>query len=161
MQFDATEAEIKQARVPHNLFVSGLFLLDLLMTPAIIVSKSGMSGLLIPLFCSCALSGYIYLRSKKITTWFADVHWHLAFYHSKILMLGYAVSALLIFIAWLVSQTAHDESMKHIMWTALTRIALMPTLIAVMVTAVMGASAIGLANNREVPDKILKSYPYV
>jgi hypothetical protein len=68
---------------------------------------------------------------------------------------------LLIFIAWLISQASHEESMKHIVWTALTRIALMPTLVAVMVTAVMGASAIGLANNREVPDKILKDFPYI
>ena len=67
MQFEIGETEIKQAKVPHNLFVSGLFLLDLLMTPAIIVLKSGMPGLLIPLFCSCALSGYIYLRSRKPT----------------------------------------------------------------------------------------------
>ncbi len=161
MQFEATETEIKQAKVPHNLFVSGLFLLDLLMTPAIIVLKTGMLGLLIPLICSCTLSGYIYLRSKKTSTWFIDAHWRLAFYHSKLLMLGYAVSALLIFLAWMISQVAHEESMKHIMWTALTRIALMPTLIAVMVTAVMGASAIGLANSHEVPDKILRAFPYI
>jgi len=159
MQFKATEAEIKQAKIPHNLFVSGLFLLDLLMTPAIIVLKSGMIGLLIPLTCSCSLLGYIYIRSRKTTSWFVDAHWRLAFYHAKWLLRGYAVSALFILIAWLVSQTSHEESMKHILWTALTRIALMPTLIAVMVTAVMGASAIGLVNNREVPDKIVKEFP--
>ena len=161
MQFKVTNAEIKQAKVPHNLFVSGLLLLDLLMAPAIMVLNLGMIGLLIPLFCSCALLGFIYLRSRKITTWFVDAHWRLAVYHSKLLMLGYAASAILIFIAWLISQTAREESMKHIMWIALTRIALMPTLIAVMVTAVMGASAIALAYNREVPDKILKVFPYV
>lgn len=161
MQFKATDAEIKQAKVPHNLFVSGLLLLDLLMAPAIMVLNLGMIGLLIPLFCSCVLLGFIYLRSRKTTTWFVDAHWRLAFYHSKLLMLGYAASAILFFIAWLISQTSREESMKHIMWIALTRIALMPTLIAVMVTAVMGASAIALANNREVPDKILKVFPCV
>lgn len=161
MQFKATDAEINQAKVPHNLFVSGLLLLDLLMSPAIIVLDLGMIGLLIPLFCSCALSGYIYLRSRRTATWFVDAHWRLAFYHAKLLMLGYAASAILIFIAWLISQTSREESMKHIMWIALTRIALMPTLIAVMVTAVMGAGAIALANNREVPDKILRVFPEV
>jgi hypothetical protein len=161
MQFEASEAEINKAKVPHNLFVSGLFLLDLMMTPAIIVLKLGMTGLLIPLICSCALSGYIYLRSRKMTVWFVDAHWRLAFYHSVWLMRGYAASALLILLAWLISQTSHDENMKHIMWTALTRIALMPSLIAVMVTAVLGASAIGLANNHEVPDKILRAFPFV
>jgi hypothetical protein len=161
MQFEVTEIEVKQAKVPHNLFVSGLFIFDLLMTPAIIVLKSGMMGLLIPLICSCSLLGYIYLRSKRTTTWFVDAHWRLAFLHAKWLMRGYAASGLLILIAWMISQISHDENMKHILWTALTRIALMPTLIAVMVTAVMGASAIGLANNREVPEKLLKVFPYL
>jgi len=161
MQFDVSETEIKQAKVPHNLFVSGLFLLDLLMTPTIIVLKLGMLGLMIPLISSCALSGYIYFRSRKTTRWFVDAHWRLAFYHSKWLIISYALSALFIFLAWLISQNSHDENMKHIMWTALTRIALMPSLIAVMVTAVMGASAIGLASNRVVPDKILSRFPYV
>ncbi len=159
MQFKATEAEIKQAQVPHNLYISGLFLLDLLMTPAIIVLNAGMAGLLIPLFCSGALIGYIYLRSKKTQRRFVDAHWRLTFKHAQWLLLGYALSALLIMLAWLVSQAAHEPSMKHILWTALTRIALMPTLIAVMVTAVLEASAIGLASRREVPDKIVRAFP--
>lgn len=160
MQFEATAAEIKQAQVPHNLFVSGLFLLDLLMTPAIIVLNVGMAGLLIPLVCSSALIGYIYQRSRKTTGWFADAHWRLAFKHSQWLLAGYAVTALLILLTWFISQAAHEANMKHILWTALTRIALMPTLIAVMVTAVMEASAIGLASRREVPDKIVRAFPY-
>ena len=44
--------------------------------------------------------------------------------------------------------------MQHILWTALTRIALMPTLILVLITAVLEASAIPMASKREVPDKL-------
>lgn len=159
MQFHASETEIRQAQSPHNLFISGLFLFNLLMTPAVIALDVGMIGLLIPLLCSGALLGYIYLRSRKTTTWFVDAHWRLSFGHAQWLMLGYAVSAALISIAWLLSLTAHEANMKHIMFTALTRIAVIPTLIAVMVTAVMEASAIGLATKREVPDKIMKDFP--
>jgi len=154
-----TDAEVKQAQIPHNLFITGLFLFDLSMTPAVIVMNVGMIGLFIPLSCSVALLGYIYWRSRKATTWFVDAHWRLSNKHAQWLMLGYAVSALLILLAWLISLTAHEANMKHIMWTALTRIALMPTLIAVMVTAVMEASAIGLATKREVPDKIVSAFP--
>jgi hypothetical protein len=161
MQFQATAAEIKQAQVPHNLFVSGLFLFDLLMTPAVIVLNLGMVGLLIPLFFSAALISYIFMRSRKKTAWFVDAHWRLSFKHGQWLMLGYAISALLVFVAWLISLTAHDANMGHILWTALTRVALMPTLIAVMVTAVVEGGAIGLASKREVPDKIASVYPPV
>jgi len=161
MRIQATAAEIKQAQVPHNLFVSGLFLFDLLMTPTVIVLNFGMVGLLIPLCLSAALVAYIFMRSRKKTSWFVDAHWRLSFKHGPWLMLGYAISALLVILAWLISLTAHDANMGHILWTALTRVALMPTLIAVMVTAVMEGSAIGLASKCEVPDKIANMFPPV
>ena len=145
--------------MPHNLFVSGLFLFDLLMAPAVIVLDIGMAGLLIPLLCSSALVAYIYLRSKTGTSWFVAAHWRLAYSRGIWLLMGYAVSAVLIFVAWLVSMGARDANMEHIMWTALTRIALMPSLILVMVTAVLEASAIPLATKREVPDKLAASFP--
>ncbi len=161
MQIQATAAETKQAQVPHNLFVSGLFLFDLLMTPAVIVLNLGMVGLLIPLLFSAALIGYIFMRSRKRTVWFVDAHWRLSFKHGQWLLLGYAISALLVFLAWLISLAAHEANMSHILWTALTRVALMPTLIAVMVTAVMEGGAIGLASKHEVPDQIASVFPPV
>lgn len=155
----ATYTDVKQAQVPHNLFVSGLFLFDLLMTPAVIVLNIGMAGLLIPLLCSGALIAYIYLRSKKTTSWFVDAHWKLAYSRGLWLLLGYAITAALIFIAWLISLSMHDHNMRHILWTALTRIALMPTLIMVLITAVQEASAIALVTKREVPDRLAAQFP--
>jgi hypothetical protein len=160
MQYnDTTDAEVKKAQFPHNLFVAGLFMFDLLLTPAVIALKIGMLGLLIPLLCSGTLIAYIYLRSRRTTTWFVDVHWKLAFKRAQWLMIGYAISAVLIFLAWLVSLTANTPDMGRIVWTALTRIALMPTVIAVLITAVLEASAVPLAAKREVPDKLAASFP--
>ncbi len=160
MKFQIVESDIRQAHFPHNLFVSGVFLINLLLTPAVIVLNVGMLGLFIPLLCSGALIAYIYLRSRQTSAnWFVDAHWRLSWLRARLLLLGYGVSALLILIAWLVSLTARDASMAHIMWTALTRIALVPTLIFVMITAVLEASAIGLANNGEVPDSLVEKFP--
>lgn len=160
MQYvNATDAEIKRAQFPHNLFVAGLFLFDLFLTPAVIGLKIGMAGLFIPLVCSGTLIAYIYLRSKKTTTWFVDAHWKLAFVRAQWLLTGYAISAALIFVAWLISISSSDHNMQHILWTALTRIALMPTLILVLVTAVMEASAIPMVSRREVPDKLAANFP--
>lgn len=159
MKYQASASEIKQAHLPHNLFVSGVFLIDLSMTPAVLVLNLGMIGLFIPLLCSFALIGYIYLRSRKTSSWFVDAHWRLSWSRGRLLLIGYGVSAVLILLSWLVSLTAHDASMAHIMWTALTRIALVPTLIFVMITAVLEASAIGQANNGEVPDNLAAKFP--
>jgi len=155
---NATDAETRKAQIPHNLFVSGLFLFDLLMTPAVLALKVGMVGLFIPLVCSGTLIAYIFIRSKQTTTWFVDAHWKLAFARAQWLLTGYAISAALIFVAWLISISSSDHNMQHILWTALTRIALMPTLILVLVTAVLEASAIPMASRREVPDKLAASF---
>ena len=160
MQYpDATDAEVKQAKFPHNLFVSGLFLFDLMMTPAVIVLKIGMIGLTIPLLCSGLLIAYIYLRGQKTTSWFVDMHWKLAYSRGLWLLIGYAISTTLILLAWLISLNTQDHNMQHILWTALTRIALMPTLIMVMITAVLEASAIAQVTKREVPDKLAAKFP--
>jgi len=159
MKYQASYDEIKQAQAPHNLFVSGLFLFDLFMTPAVIGLKIGMIGLLIPLACSGTLIAYLYLRSQKTTNWFVDMHWKFAFNRCKLLMLGYAISAAMVFVAWLLSLGAHDPNMGHILWTALTRIALMPTLIMVMITAVLEFSASAQAAKCEVPDKLAAKFP--
>ncbi len=160
MRYDsATDAEVKKAQAPHNLFISGLFMFDLLMTPAILALKIGMIGLLIPLVCSGALIAWIYLRSKKTTSWFVDMHWKITFARSKLLMLGYAISATLIFLAWLISLSTKDHNMSHIIWTALTRVALMPTVVLVLVTAVLEFSSYAQAAKREVPDKLAAKFP--
>ncbi len=161
MQYPAaTETEIKRAQIPHNVFISGVFAFDLLLTPAVLALKIGMIGLLIPLLLSGALIAYIYLRSRKSTSsWFVDAHWKLAFSRARLLMLGYAISAALVFIAWLVSLGSHDPNMRHILWTALTRIALMPTLILVLVTAVLEFSSYAQAAKREVPDNLAAKFP--
>jgi formate hydrogenlyase subunit 4 len=156
---NATLEEIKKAQAPHNLFISGVFLFDLLMTPAILALKIGMVGLLIPLLCSGALIAWIFLRSKKTTTWFVDMHWKISFSRCRLLMLAYAVSATLIFLAWLISISTKDHNMSHIIWTALTRVALMPTVVLVLVTAVMEFSSYAQAGKREVPDKLAAKFP--
>ena len=88
MIFQVGEAEIKQAQMPHNLFVTGVFFFDLLLTPAAIVMKIGLFGLLLPLGCSLLVIAAIYLRSLKTTVWFVDVHWRLAMRHARWLMTG-------------------------------------------------------------------------
>lgn len=158
MIYEVSEKVIKQAQLPHNLFVTGVFFFDLLLTPAAIVMNIGLYGMLLPLICSLLVIAVIYVRSRKVTVWFVDAHWRLALRHSQWLMIGYAITAAFMLLAWLLSLSA-DAHMKHILLTALTRIAVLPTLIAVMVTVVMEASALALAGKGEVPDRIVQKYP--
>ncbi|HEU0186548.1 MAG TPA: hypothetical protein VFR06_01500 [Gallionellaceae bacterium] len=62
-------------------------------------------------------------------------------------------------LAWLLTLASHDPHMKHIILTALTRIAVLPTLVAVMVTVVMAAGALAQAGRSEMPDRIVRNFP--
>jgi hypothetical protein len=153
-QFSSSQisgAEIKQAQVPHNLFIAGLFIFNLLMTPAVIALKIGMMSLFIPLLCSGCLVSYCYWRGNRVSNHFVAAHWKLAYKHGLLLFAGYSISGTLIFLAWLFSTSMRDAQMGQIVWTALTRIALVPTLIFVMITMVMEFSAYSAATKRKVP----------
>lgn len=159
MKFNPSPEARRLAQSPHNLFIVGLFAFDLFMTPAVLSLKLGMIGLLIPLFCSGALMAYINWRSKQEGVWFVQMHWRLAWTRCRILLIGYTVSATLILLAWLLSQVSSDPHMASIVWTALTRIALMPTLVIVLVTAVMAFGSYAMAQKGELPDKLVAKYP--
>ncbi len=87
------------------------------------------------------------------------MHWKITFTRCKLLMLGYAISGTLIFVAWLIDLSMQDAHMGHIILTALTRVGLMPTVILVLVTAVMEFGSYAQAGKREVPDKLAAKFP--
>ena len=159
MKFSPTDAEKKQARWAHDLFVLNILLFHLLLTPATIVMGVGHKALLLPLSLSAMVITFIYYRSRKDPSWFVEAHWRLAFNRAKLLMMGYAGSLLVFGIGWLITLGVDKESMRQIMFTVFTRIAIMPTLIMAMVTVVLEASGTGLVSKGEVPDKIMKAFP--
>ncbi|GAV19259.1 hypothetical protein MMIC_P0192 [Mariprofundus micogutta] len=160
MNFEISEEEKKLARKPHNLFVLNILLFNLLMTPAAIVLDVGMYGFLIPLLFSLTVIAYIYWRSEKITAcWIVDMHWRLSFRRCQFLMTGYVITGLLVTAAWLISMTASDEKMAEIMFTAISRVAVVPTLLAVMITVVLEAGGYHLINRGEVPQRYVEKFP--
>lgn len=159
MKFSPTDAEKKRARWAHDLFVLNILFFHLLLTPATIVMGVGHIGLLLPLALSASVIAFIFYRSRKDPSWFVEAHWRLAFNRTKLLMMGYAGSLLVFGIGWLITLGVEQESMRQIMFTVFTRIAIMPTLIMAMISVVLEASATGLVSKGEVPDKIVQAFP--
>ncbi|BAO44329.1 hypothetical protein [Thiolapillus brandeum] len=156
---EVSESEKKAARWAHDLFVLNIFFFHLLLTPATIMLGIGLEGLLIPLALSLSVITYIYYRGHREPRWFVAAHWRLAFKRCKLLLIGYALTAAILLLVELLTMGMKDAHMANIMVTVITRIAIMPTLIIVMVTVVMEASATSLVSRGEVPDKILKEFP--
>ena len=154
-----SETEKKSARWAHDLFVLNIFFFHLLLTPATIMLDIGLEGLLIPLGLSLIVIGYIYYRSAHESRWFVAAHWKLAFKRCKLLLIGYAITAFILLLAELLTAGMQDAHMASILVTVVTRIAIMPTLILVMVTVVMEASATSQVTRGEVPETIRKVFP--
>lgn len=159
MQIDVSDTIKKRARWPHDLFVLNILFFHLLLTPATIVLGIGELGLLLPLGLSGMVIGYIFYRSRSEPEWFVAAHWRLSFRRCKLLVAGYLGSAVIFFIGWLISQGSQGD-MQHIMLIVFTRIAIMPTLIMAMITVVLEASATGNVSRGEVPDVIVRDFPY-
>ena len=159
MSIKPSEEEKRLARTPHTLFVLNILLFNLLMTPAAIVLDVGMYGFFIPLLCSLSVIFYIYWRAQKQTLWFVEMHWRLSFRRCQFLILGYLITGFLLVVAWLISLSANDAKMAEIMFTAISRVAVVPTLLAVMVTVVLEAGGYHLINSEKVPDWLINKFP--
>jgi hypothetical protein len=156
---DISDSDKKAARWAHDLFVLNVFFFHLLLTPATIMLGIGLKGLLIPLVLSLMVITFIYFRSQRDPRWFVAAHWRLAFKRCRLLLIGYAITAGTLLLAELLTSGMADAHMADILVTVITRIAIMPTLILVMVTVVMEASATALVNREEVPEKIIREFP--
>jgi len=158
MKTDINPAIIKEAKFPHELSMVNLAAFNLLAAPAAIVLNIGLLGLLIPLLLSCSMILFIWLKAKskqKTVHWFIAAHWDLARRRTKILLIGYSISAIILGFATLA--LAHSK-MEHIMMVAFTRVAIVPTLICVMISFVMVSGGLFQASKSEIPDSIAEKF---
>lgn len=162
MRYPVDAVVRRQARTPHELLMINLAAFHLLLGPAAIALGIGAWGLLLPPLCSGLVIAYIYRRGHRAaagTPWFVLMHWRLAWRRCRLLLAGYAASALLIGGGLLLALTAQKESMGEIIFTIATRVGVMPTVIIVLVLFVLANSGLELAARGEVPDGLLKHYP--
>ena len=145
MLFEIDEDVRKKAKSPHELFLLNLAGFNLLAAPASIALDVGMAGLFIPLVLSLSVVSFIWIRAAKPAQdapWFVVAHWKLAANRTRILLVGYAISAAIIGFALIVT-SGNDKA--EILIVALTRVAIVPTLLTVMVCFVLESSGIFMA----------------
>ena len=139
-----------------------LAVFHLLLAPISFLVIRDISALLVPLFFSCAVITYIFIRGKmaqRSGNWYEMVHTKLAFRRATFLLMAYAATAAIIAGGWLMGMASEKVAMQQILLTISTRIGIMPTFILVVITFVLEANAVHLSGNGEVPDSFLKRYP--
>jgi len=155
MQFDVDPRSSKQAKSPHELFVINVLVFHLL---AVVISLSinqPLLGLALPpLFTlGCILiSLYQMQHYRRQNNWFVAAHWQLALRRYLILVIAYGVTLAVLGLAWLTTHGEQAASTADILFAALSRIAIMPTLVSLMVLALIEAGAMFQAMKGQLPD---------
>lgn len=159
MIFDVEESVRKRAKTPHELSMINLVGCHLIAAPASIVLDIGYLGFLIPLLLSLSVIGFIWYRTgvgAATADWFVSAHWRLSANRTRILLIGYTVSAVILGMAMLATS---GSAKGDIMMVAISRVAVVPTLITVMICFVLESGSIYQAGRGEVPDGIVKRMP--
>ncbi|MET0090517.1 MAG: hypothetical protein ABW068_10970 [Candidatus Thiodiazotropha sp.] len=159
MLFETDEAQRKRAKSPHELSMLNLVGFHLIAAPASIVLDIGLLGFLVPLALSLCVIAYIWLTAARTRThddWFVAAHWRLSANRTRILMIGYTISAIILGMAFMATT---GSSKGHIMMVAISRVAVVPTLITVMICFVLESGSIYQTGRGEVPDGVIKRMP--
>jgi len=159
MFFEIDKNTTKRASMPHELSLLNLSVFHLLAAPASVALKIGMLGFLVPLALSLSFITFAWLRTQRANThepWYIAIHWRLAAYRTKVLLIGYLITAAILGFAFFA---AEESSKGDIMMIALSRVAVVPVVLAVFVSFVMETSAVAQARRGEVPDSLVKKYP--
>lgn len=143
-------SETRKARSAHQLFMLSLGLL-LIVGPLMIFIEIGRIAILVPIALSMAFAFYTYYQSRHITNDFIRTHWYYAFQNYRWLFAGYLLSALLLFISWLVEANSAAHSPSQLLSVALIRIGIMPAIIMLFVSFVIGNNALNMAMQHKRP----------
>lgn len=171
MLFQVDETIRKKAKTPHELSMLNLMffhlllgagMVVLLLTDAEIIHAVGNWGFVLPLAASLSVIVFIHLRAHRAVQhepWFVAVHWRLAMKRSRLLLIAYAVTGLIIGGGMIVASGIDKKTMQDIVMTVATRLGAVPTLLTVMVSFVLESGSIYQAGRGEAPDSLLKKFP--
>jgi hypothetical protein len=168
MFYDIDDTVRRKAKTPHELSMFNLMFFHLLLgalTLVLVLNDSpimhvlGHWSVVLPLSVSLSVIAYIHLRALRApghAHWFVAAHWRLARQRTLVLLAGYAITGAVVALAFVVSS---GSSMGAILFVALTRVSVVPTLLVVMVCFVLESGSIYQAGRGEVPDGLVRRFP--
>ena len=167
MKIRAEKAICDHARSSHDLYILNMFLFNLTSVVGILAYTIGgfvwiLVGVAVALLISFGILGYIWNRSATMgldTPWLVMIHWKLTVSRSKLLLIGYAISASIISIGVVSASGMDDITMQNIMHTIFIRVGIVPALALILVTIILEGQAMHLANNGIAPASLVKKFP--
>lgn len=157
MQFEVSEADIKRAKQPHELFLFNLIFNHILIFVAILSASSLQRFVVIVPAVSVCILAYTFWRARralKHDPWFAMCHWQIVARRSLAFLGMLTLMGIAIAILWFVS--GGNFRPQHY---AFGGAAMLPTMVTVLVLIVMESDALHQAKQGMVSDKLVGQFP--
>ncbi len=161
MRFEVSQAEIKQANVPHELFLTNLIGNHILMA----VGLGGLAGsfpwvmAIIPTV-SFSILGYTLWRARRSVerdSWYVMCHWQMCAHRSRIFMLMLSLLMLAALLGWV--GYAYGGMMKEAVLALVAGISGLPVMITILVLVMVESDALYNANEAKLPNWIVARFP--
>jgi hypothetical protein len=161
MRFEVSQEEIKQANVPHELFLTNLIGNHILMA----VAAGGVAGsfpwvmAMIPAI-SFSILAYTLWRARKAVRkdpWYPMCHWQVCARRSKIFIFMLSLLLLIMTLGW-VGYT-YLGMMKEAVMALIGGVGILPVMATVLILIIIESETLYHANQAKLPDWVVKQYP--
>ncbi len=161
MRFEVTPQEIKQAKVPHELFLTNLIGNHILMT----VALGGIAGsfpwalALIPIV-SFSILGFTLWRAHRAIrrdSWYVMCHWQVCARRSRFFMLMLGLLLLAAMLGW--AGYTYGGMMKEAVWALVAGTGILPVMATILVLVMIESDALYHANQARLPDWVVERFP--
>ncbi|HEB86196.1 MAG TPA: hypothetical protein ENI68_04145 [Gammaproteobacteria bacterium] len=158
MQFEISENEKKQARHPHEIFLTNLITNHVLVFIALLgMARTFPLLMLVTPSISLCLLLYILFRARRSLTrdpWFVKCHWQISARRSRLFIVLLAVMGLVVFGVLLVS--GGDLKPQHY---AFAGVGALPVMLTTLALIMMESDAMHQARLGKLPGRIVRQFP--
>ncbi len=142
----------KRATQPHEVLMMNLSVFHLLLPVAALSSGAITIILTIALIGSILTTAWIAMKTRAPNASpLIQAHWQHAWKRSKLLLIGYAISAGIMLLGWALSALQSDPNMDGILLVVFSRIAAVPTILIVFILFVLSTTSVARAKQGKFP----------
>jgi len=153
------DAENKRAAYPHEFLMTNLSVFHLLIP--LVALSSDYINIILAVSLGCSILTLLWIVKKAKITCCASskdsalvkAHWQQAWKRSKLLLIGYAISASILLLGWFIASSQADPNMVDIMFAVFSWIAAIPLVLIVFGLFVLSTVSSARAKQGEFPKK--------
>jgi len=162
MRFQVSPADIKQAKIPHEIFLTNLIGNHILMA----VAAGGVAGTFpwvmafIPL-TSFTLLSYTLWRARRSLThdrWYPMCHWQVCARRSRIFIVMLALLLVVAALGWF----GHHQLgfRREAIWALVIGLGILPVMVTVLILILFESETLYHANQAKLPAWVVEKYPH-